>query len=319
MTHHSASGEHTPSENEPRAPTQRLNPGASERYEDETTLLGIWDVLWSQRALVLAITGLFAVGSVITALLLPPVYRSEAVLAPVSDDQVPDLAAGLGALTSLAGIQLGTSNESKTSVARLRSRAFAESFIRDNELMKLFYADEWDEEAQEWIPERVEDQPSMFDAVKYFREDVFVVQEDPTTGLVTAAIEWVDPNQAAQWVNELVVRINRELRQRALQEAEHNLAYLQSELQGAAVLELQQAIFRLIENEMKTVMLAKGREEYAFKVIDPGVVPTEKSRPRRTLIVITATVIGGFLAVLIAFLRDSIRRQLRARTEASGQ
>jgi hypothetical protein len=180
--------------------------------------------------------------------------------------------------------------------------------------MPRFFPEQWDDEAKKWIEEDVEDQPSMFDAVKYFREDVFLIQEDPINGLVTAAIEWKDPVEAAQWVNELVVRINREMRGRALQEAERNLAYLRSELDKTVLVDLQQAIFRLIENEMKTVMLARGREEYAFKVVDAGIVPTERVRPRRTLIVVTATVLGGFVAILIAILRDNIRRQLRTRS-----
>jgi LPS O-antigen subunit length determinant protein (WzzB/FepE family) len=45
-------------------------------------------------------------------------------------------------------------------------------------------------------------------------------------------------------------------------------------------------------------MLAKVRQEYAFKTIDPAVVPEEKSEPNRALICVLGTLLGGMLAVL---------------------
>jgi uncharacterized protein involved in exopolysaccharide biosynthesis len=271
----------------------------------------LWEVLWEQKLLIAAIGSVFAIGSVIVALLLSPVYRSEAVLAPVSAGQPQGLASELGGLASLAGIRLGGGNETNTYVAILRSRSFAESFIRDHDLMKVFFANEWDPATEGWRnPDR---QPTMFNTVKYFRENVFIVQEDLTTGLVTIAVEWYDPNLAAAWVNDLVMRINEETRQRALREAQQNLRYLRAQLEAASVVELRRAISQLIENEMNTEMLAEAREEYAFKVVDPGMVPTQRVRPHRTLIVVASTVLGGLLAIFIALLRHSIRRQLRAR------
>ena len=122
-------------------------------------------------------------------------------------------------------------------------------------------------------------------------------------------IEWKDPELSAEWVNSLVDRINRETRARALREAETNLTYLQAQLETAPVMELRSAISRIIESELKTIMIANAREQYAFRIIDPGMVPTRKIRPRRALIVITSTFLGGLLALVVALMRHTLRHQ----------
>jgi uncharacterized protein involved in exopolysaccharide biosynthesis len=284
--------------------------GGRDTRDDGVSLFALWEILWIQRGLIALVVFAFGVASIIVALAMTPVYRSEALLAPVQADEIPALASGLSALTGLAGLQLGRSAETKTAVARLRSREFAASFIQDYDLMKVIFADDWNEDTGKWT---TDEPPAMFDAVKLFQTEIFLVKEDPVTGLVTASVEWKDAEQAAQWVNELVARINSESQDRALTEAEDNIAYLTDQLESSTVIELQQAIFRLIESEMKTAMLARARSEYAFKVIDPGVVPTERVRPRRTLIVIVSTILGGLLAVFISFLRHGFRQHQETR------
>ena len=50
-------------------------------------------------------------------------------------------------------------------------------------------------------------------------------------------------------------------------------------------------------------MLAQVRPEYVFKTIDPAVVPEEKSEPKRALICVLGTLLGGMLSVLIVLVR----------------
>lgn len=279
--------------------------------DDEITLLGLWQVFWGQRYLILVISAIFAVSSITVALLMTEIYRADSVLAPVDVDEMPDVASRLGGLASLAGIKVGGSSDSMNAVAILRSREFAADFIADEELISVFFADQWDAESKTWLVDKPENAPRMWDAVKYFHENVFSVKEDPMSGLVTIAVDWEDPVIAARWVNELVDRINRETRARALQEAEKNLTYLRAQLDTASVMELRSAISRLIESELKTIMLANAREQYAFRVIDSAMVPTKKVRPRRALIVVTSTFLGGLLALVIALTRHTIQLQRR--------
>ena len=49
-------------------------------------------------------------------------------------------------------------------------------------------------------------------------------------------------------------------------------------------------------------MLANTKEDYVFKIIDPATVPEIRAYPKRTTMVMTGTIIGGFLSFLLVFL-----------------
>jgi uncharacterized protein involved in exopolysaccharide biosynthesis len=109
------------------------------------------------------------------------------------------------------------------------------------------------------------------------------------------------------------------MRMRALKDAEENVQYLRTELDSTSLVMLQQSIGRLLETEMQKLMLAKGNEEFAFRVIDRAQPPNTRSRPYRSLIVAVATMVGGMAGVLLVLLRHSLKAQRAARrVEASG-
>ncbi len=63
-------------------------------------------------------------------------------------------------------------------------------------------------------------------------------------------------------------------------------------------------MFRLIENETKNSMLASGRPEYAFTVVDSASVPELRLSPKRALIAIGGLLLGFLLGSLIALARE---------------
>jgi uncharacterized protein involved in exopolysaccharide biosynthesis len=119
---------------------------------------------------------------------------------------------------------------------------------------------------------------------------------------VKIEVEWKSPQLAYDWANEIVARTNDELRNRALVKSENDLAYLQDQVQKSTVVEMREAIYHLMEDELKKAMLAKGNREYAFKVVDPAVIPEKKSWPRRTLIVLLGAMAGLMLGIGAALL-----------------
>jgi uncharacterized protein involved in exopolysaccharide biosynthesis len=140
-------------------------------------------------------------------------------------------------------------------------------------------------------------------------EDVLVIEEDPVTGVIRVTTEWEDPEIAAAWANGLVVLANQIVRNRDLTDAERSVAYLQTEIGKTNIVGLQQVLYSLIESEMKTIMLAKVKEEYAFAVVDPAVPPELRSFPHRALLVAIGTTLGGFLALMVILVRLVIRRE----------
>jgi uncharacterized protein involved in exopolysaccharide biosynthesis len=206
--------------------------------------------------------------------------------------------AQFGGLASLAGISLPGAGE-QAPVAVLKSREFARAFITDLNLMPVFL---------EGVKES--DKPlDIRDAVRVFDTSVRTIAEDKKTGLVTLSIRWKDPDTAAEWANVLVQRLNDRLRQQALTESERNVAYLQKEMASTSVVSLQQSMGRVLEGEMQKLMLARGNEEFAFKVIDRATPPTLRESPKRSLIAIVSMLAGGFLGVLFVFLRKAIQNR----------
>ena len=56
-------------------------------------------------------------------------------------------------------------------------------------------------------------------------------------------------------------------------EARKTIGYLEQQIRGTKVLEMQGIFFRLIEEQTKTLMLAQVRDEYTLKIVDAPIVP----------------------------------------------
>lgn len=274
--------------------------------DDKISLRQIWRIIWRGKGTVIAATTIFALGSIAYALLAKEIYRAEVLLAPAAEQSTPMIGGQLGGLAALAGLSVGEGND-VVSLAVLQSREFARDFIEQLDLMPIFFEEEWDAEKNRWREDDPTKAPDVRDGVKFFHEEIFEVSEERRTGLVTLAIEWTDPDVAAEWASILVHRLNDRLRERALQEAQTNVAYLQSEMAKATLVTLQESIGRLLEAELPKLMLAKGNEEFAFKIVDPAVPPRERVRPKRALTAIIGTILGGLLGIFIVLVGHSGR------------
>lgn len=280
--------------------------------DDEISLLDLWRVLVSYKWLILGMTLLTTAIAAVIAFTLPPVYRAEVTLAPVAPEQgngLSALAGDLGGIASLAGINVGSGTSSADkAIAVLKSRVFTDAFIKDEQLLPVLFSDIWDAKRQEWLVEDPKDVPTLRKVYQVFDSSIRMVNQDKGTGLITLAVEWKDPEQAARWANLLVERLNQHERRAAITEAEKSLAYLKSQLDQTSVLEIQQVIYRLIEAQTKSIMLANARDQFALEVIDPAVVPEMSSKPKRMLIVGIGAVAGLFAGILIAFFFSVIKK-----------
>lgn len=275
---------------------------------NEVSLLELWDIIWQRRTFIALLTLAFLVSSVGYVLLATPWYKADVLLAPADEKSTQGIAGELGGLASLAGlagISVGGGGNVEP-IAVLRSRDFARAFIREYDLLPVFFADEWDADAGAWKSKDPFDWPDMRDAIEYFDENIRRVSEDPQTSLVTFSIEWTDPEVAAEWANVLVTRLNLYMRQRALAEAETNVRYLQEEMAATNVVSLRQSISSLLEVEMQKLMLAKGSEEFAFRIIDTAQIPKDSERPRHLVIISIAVIMGAMISVFVVLVSHVI-------------
>ena len=280
------------------------------------------EVMWRKRWLVLACVVLGAALAATAAWIMTPRYRAQVILVPVKGDDMRGALSGalgqLGGLASLAGVALPGGGNKDENLAFLNSRAFLSQFIEEENLLPVLFAKKWDAQKGQWKVDDPEDVPTVADGVRYMDRSVRAVQEERRTGIVTLSIVWKDREQAARWANLMIERANRDLRARAVSDAEASRDYLNAELARTDVLELRQSLYRLIESQVKTIMLASVRPEYAFRVIDPAPVPDarDKVRPKRLAMIVLGALGGGIGSMLLVGwqLRRERLRQWRSAT-----
>ncbi|WP_221892364.1 Wzz/FepE/Etk N-terminal domain-containing protein [Teredinibacter haidensis] len=295
--------------------------------EDEIDLRALWDVLWKGKWIVIATTFVFALASVFYALSLPNVYKAQALLSPSDESKgggLSALAGSFGGLASLAGVDLGASGDkSVVAIEIMKSRRFINEFIHKHNLLVplvaakgwnlnkdslIFDSDIYDQNSGEWIrdvsPPR-KAKPSDWEAYEYFLEN-FSVSQDKKNGLIVVSIKHFSPTLAQEWVSSLILDINEYMRTRDVEESSRSIEYLSLQLGNTSVADMRKVFSQLIEEQTKTIMLANVRQEYTFTTIDPAVVPEEKDSPKRSLIVLIALILGGFIGVVIVFIRHAL-------------
>lgn len=282
----------------------------------------MWQVvarLWAGRLLIVVTTVLCTAIFAIVAFTMQPMYRASTVLVPAQHDNsaLGGLGAALGqlgGLAAMAGVNVGGSGpQVEEAMAVLKSREFTERFITDKNLLPVLFPKRWDAQKQQWRDEKK--RPSLADGSGYFMKKLRFVNLDKKTSLVTLSIEWHDPAVAAQWTNELVARLNSEMRARAIHSSDASMQYLQKELAATTALDTRQAINRLVENTINQRMFANVTEEYSFRIVDRALPPDRKDKVRPNKAILLGS--GLVLGLLIGAATVLIRAAWRTRRESS--
>lgn len=290
----------------------QTTPSTHTQYEDdELSLIDLWFIIWKRKWLILTLGPLAGIIGIFIALTSTVYYKSTVLAAPSQSDSegggLSALAGQFGGLASMAGINLGTGGGNiDTAIATLKSNQFISAFIKEKKLVKVLFYEDWDEEEQVWTKKSKRrgesNQPTVGETYELFSKNVLSVSQDKKTGLVTLSISWIDPLLCQQWANELVIRLNRYMQDKAKQETERNLAYLNKQLEETNKVEMKEALYTIIESESQSAMLANAKEEFVFKIIDPAPLPELPSKPNKPMIVIAAGMLGGFLGIFLCFV-----------------
>lgn len=282
---------------------------------DEIRLGDLLRVAWQRKWLIICGTLAFGIIGAVVTKLVPKQYAASIVIDPVNDTNggmsqlsggggLGALASEVGGLASLAGMKLpGESSMRAETLAVLESRALTERYIAANDLLPVLYASQWNPTTRQWRISNPRNMPTLWKANNYFKARIREIDTDPKTDLVTMTITWTDPRIAADWANGLVQMTNDYLRQKAIDEAQKNIAYLTQQAAGTDVVGVKQVIYDLMQSEISKAMLARGNEEYAIKVIDPAQAPERASSPKTVLWIVASLFVGAFLSLLVALLQ----------------
>jgi len=204
----------------------------------------------------------------------------------------------LGGLSSLAGFGLSSQDSKKNvNIATLKSRVFLEEFIMNENLSDelLVRSSYTSSTVPDWF------------LYKTLRNNINIT-EDLKTGLVTLSVDWYEPSIAADWANKLVSSINNKIRLQDIEQAKQNISFLEKEIQKTKLTEVQNLLYDIMQKQTETMMLANVKKEYAFQVINPAYPPELRFYPKRKIIVIVGSILGGIGIFLTIFLFEFIKR-----------
>jgi hypothetical protein len=282
----------------------------------DVSLEEVVDTLRRNRWFVAAFLIAATVAGGVVAWYIPKSYKATIVVAPSTTSSTSGQLGGLasmasqfGGLASLAGVSLGGDSKKWESIAVLQSVTLTENYIRQNNLLPVLFYRDWDERQMRWKDNDPRKVPTLWKANRYFASRVRDIAVDNKTGLVSLTISWSDPAAAARWANGLVSLTNEFLRAKAIEESERDIAYLNDAAAKTSVVEARQTIYQLLASELNKSMIARGNDEYAFKVLDPAQVP-EKSSSLPWIAWAAIALIGSVvLAVLSAVLAVSWKKK----------
>ena len=257
---------------------------------EDLSLYGLFS-LFLKNWLTLSIFGFSAaIIALVWAIQQPNIYKAETVLMSAASEKGGLGGLGdLGGLASMAGIGMSDAGNDNTKLALelIKSRAFIGEFIEQNGLLvPLMAAEGWnlasdtltyndqlyDASNDKWLRQvkaPLESKPSLLEAHAKFMTMISVEQEKKTK-FVRISLEFYSPHLAADWLGKLVTTLNDKIRKIDIDEADKSIKYLEKLTIDSRISGLQVAFSSLLEEQIKSKMLAKVRHDYVFKVVDPA-------------------------------------------------
>lgn len=307
--------------------------------DDELDLFKCWNIIWGGRNFILLFAGgctLLAV--LVTLFVLPVIFRSESVLQPVSIEQnsLSKLNSLAGGLSSELGIGSGEGSNQRL-VDFLSSRNLKQRLLEKYDLLPKLYADDWDAEQEKWKDPDPLEQPSLVKALQTKRlQDIFSVDMDKSTSLITIAWEDEDPHFAALMLERVIEELKHYLKfeyetdakrervftEEQLQKTKHELEFWERQIPGPKLTqgEIQreliasQLVYQELRKQLELAKIQEAKQVVSFKVLDPPFVPELKYKPKRSVICALTLMASGFMAVFMVV----IWRNFQERKAAEG-
>ena len=285
-----------------------MQPKASADTDGPTQITG-WDyitILRRQYRIILLSLALFLVAAVAAHFIIPQKFETRVVTVPATVQK----GSPAGAVDALASLGLLSGSETagpkELAVATLNARSFITTFIHDENLLPVLFADEWDAGQKRW-KDRPPTDEEAFDRL----HDNMAVDSSPTDNLVIVRVRWTDSPTAVRIANRLVQTVNKLFQTKAVKENDRTIAYLNDAYKNEQVSEIRTAIANMIDDQLGQRILALSKVEYELTVVDPA-LPTKKHiTPGLTVLLPLGIFLGLIFGIPGAFLMHRFNPPLR--------
>ncbi|MBI3481044.1 MAG: lipopolysaccharide biosynthesis protein [Nitrosomonadales bacterium] len=283
--------------------------------DDEISLLDLLLVLAKNKAMILKVTFAAALLSIGYAFTLPAIYSATAKILPPQQSQssASAMLGQLGGLAGLAGGSLGIKNPNDLYIALLKSRTMQEKIAKRFDLQKIY---------------ETKTQTDTLHALE--GNSIFTSGKD---GVIAVEVSDLDPGRAAEIANAYVEELNTMMQVNALTDAslkrtffEQQLHQARDKLTDAEIqldrtpstslhyldamrnLKYQEALWEILAKQFAMAKMDEAKDFPLVQVLDKAIPPERKAKPKRSLIVILATLVAFFLSVIWAFVREAMLR-----------
>lgn len=288
---------------------------AARSDEDEIGLLDLLIVLGKYKGMIISVTFFVALLAVGGSLLMPNIYTGTTRILPPQQSQssASALLSQLGGLAGMAGGSLGIKNPNDLYVAMLKSRTVMETVAKRFDLQKVY------------------EQETMTDTLRALDGNAAI--SSGKDGVITVEVDDKDPQLAAALSNAFIDELSKLMQANSLTDASQKRVFFEQQLRqvkdrltdaelvldktpvtsleyldAVRNLKYQEAVWEILAKQFEMAKLDEAKDFPLIQVLDMAVAPEKKSKPRRSLIVISAVFVAFFLAVIWAFIKDALSR-----------
>ena len=298
-----------------------------ELEKDYLNLAYLIKVFKNEFKKLLLIAFLSGILSVIYALSLSNFYTSTAKFSPVSNFD-EDLVSGGGGIASvvagISGLNIDGSGAYRMHYALeiLGSTDFFKKIYKDEDFLLelaavykydsntgelLIDEDVYDTEKSIWIEDSSSftktKKPSLLSAKEKFFSEHITSSVDIETNFVTISITHSSPFVAEKWLRYISNELDSYIQNLEIEDIKERINFINKQLAEPNSSEVNRALSRLLEDQMKTLMLSEG-SAYIIKTIDSPSFPEQKAGPIRSTICIVLTILGSLIGYLVILFRD---------------
>lgn len=264
---------------------------------DEINIVDLLKVILKYKKMIIYIVIICTFGTAIVSLLMTKIYESKAVITPV---EAPAAQSNIGALAAQFGVTMQQSSNVSEIVGLLKSNILMQMVMEKGKFYDVLF-DKDDLKGKN-------DNEKRWRAIRLLKENMVKITDNRKENIIGISVRYKDPVVAQRIAGTILEELTEHMTKEAKRVADANKAHLDQEIVVAADPLVRQKIYTLIAQQVETAMMAAAKENFAFKVIDPPMVPDKRIRPKRTLMVILAFVVSLFMGVLAALARERLKK-----------
>src|SRR5450759_1295790 len=288
--------------------------------DDEINLLDLMIVLAKHKKIILVLTFAAALVAIGISMLMPNIYTGTSEIFPPQSSQSSSvnaiMLAQLGGLSSSAGAALGLKDPNALYIAMLKSRNIMEKIVRHFDLQTVY------------------EEKTMTDALKALEKESTI--SSGKDGVIVVEVEDKDPQRAAALANTYIDELNKLMQTFALTEASQRRLFFETQMKpekdkltDAMILldktpntslqymdalrnfKYHESIYDVLIRQFASAQLDEAKDSPLIQILDKAFVPEKKSKPKRSLIVILATLVAFFMAIIWVFIKEALTRSKR--------